>query len=310
MTRLATPFKCMSLAMVLMAMLPLASASAAGSENVGKDDLVIVSTADVRGSFLPCGCTIPKGGLPRRAALIDSARALHHRLLVVDGGAVFPDRVERQAVGPFIMQCMAAMKTDAVGVGDCDLTFGLDFLRGTARDAGLPLTCANLIKNATRQPAFEPWRLVRVADVKVGVFAVLAPDATRGPAADSLTISDPEAAARESIGQLKRHGATVIVLLSQLGNEATEALLDKVDGIDVVVGTGKMYRSMAEARGTAFVAAGGGERGYHVGVTDVLLDRHKHRLGVSSEAVLLGPGVRSQPEMLARAQAFEMTLPK
>jgi hypothetical protein len=71
-----------------------------------------------------------------------------------------------------------------------------------------------------------------------------------------------------------------------------------------------MYRSMAEARGTAFVAAGGGERGYHVGVTDVLLDRHKHRLGVSSEAVLLGPGVRSQPEMLARAQAFEMTLPK
>lgn len=274
------------------------------------DDLVILSTVDVRGSFLPCGCTIPKGGLPRRAALIDSTRGRHRRVLVVDAGAVFPDQRERRGVGSFIMECMSAMKTDAVGVGDCDLTNGLDFLRSTARETGLPLTCANLIESASGQPAFHPWRLVRVADVKVGVFGLLAQDATRGPAADSLTLTDPKLAAREAIGQLRAHGATVIVLLSQLGDQATESLLADVTGIDVAVSNGHSMRSVGHTTGTAFVAAGGGEHGYFVVVTDVWLDHHKHRLGVVSDAVMLGPQLRSQPEMLARATAFEQTLPK
>jgi 2',3'-cyclic-nucleotide 2'-phosphodiesterase (5'-nucleotidase family) len=274
------------------------------------DDLVVLSTVDARGSFLPCGCTIPKGGLPRRAALIDSMRDLHRRVLVVDAGAVFPDQPERRSVGPFIMECMAAMKTDAVGVGDCDLTFGLDFLRSTARATGLPLTCANLIENATGQPAFEAWRLVHAADVKVGVFGLLAQYATRGPAADSLTLTDPAPAAREAIGQLRAHGATVIVLLSQLGDQATERLLADTPGIDVAVSNGRYMQSTGHVTGTTFLAANGGDHRYFVGVTEVGLDRHKHRVGAVSEAVLLGPKLRSQPEMLAKALAFEKTLPK
>jgi 2',3'-cyclic-nucleotide 2'-phosphodiesterase (5'-nucleotidase family) len=296
--------------MLLLALSPLTSTAARAAEaskaqETGSNDLVILSTVDVRGSFLPCGCTIPKGGLPRRAALIDSTRALHRRLLVVDAGAVFPDKPERRSVGSFIMECMAAMNTDAVGVGDCDLTNGLEFLRSTARDAGLPLTCATLIENATGRPAFEPWRLVRAADVKVGVFGLLAQDATRGPAADSLTLTDPAPAAREAIAQLRTKGASVIVVLSQLGNEATEKLLEDVAGIDVAVSNGRLLRSNGHLTGNTFVAAGGGEHGYYVGVTNVGLDRRKHRLEAVSEAIMLGPTLRSQPEMLAKAQAFE-----
>ena len=273
------------------------------------DDLVILSTVDVHGSFLPCGCHIPKGGLPRRAALIDSTRGLHRRVLVVDAGAVFSDQPENRAVGSFIMECMGAMKTDAVGVGACDLSSGLDFLRTTAHEARLPITCANLIETATGQPAFEPWRLVHAGDVKVGVFGLLAQDATRGPAADSLTLTDPAPAAREAIGQLRAHGATVIVLLSQLGNDATEQLLADVAGIDVSVSNGYTIRAYGHMTGTTFVAAGG-DRGYYVGATKVGLDRKKHRIGVVSEAIMLGPQLRSQPEMLGKALAFEKTLPK
>jgi 2',3'-cyclic-nucleotide 2'-phosphodiesterase (5'-nucleotidase family) len=253
---------------------------------------------------------VPKGGLPRRAALIDSTRDVQKRVLVVDAGAVFPVRPERQAVGPFIMQCMAAMKTDAVGVGACDLTFGFDFLRATARDAGLPLTCANLVENATRQPAFEPWRLVHAADVRVGVFGLLAQDASRGPAADSLTLTDPATAAREAIGQLRAHGATVVVLLSQLGDDATEKLLGEVTGIDVAVVNGNAMRAIGYTSGTTLVAAGGGPGGYYVGITDVALDHKRHRLAASSQAVMLGPNLRSDPDMLAKALAFDKTLPK
>src|SRR5262249_26799175 len=222
----------------------------------------------------------------------------------------FPDKPERRDVGSFIMECMAAMKTDAAGVGDCDLVNGLDFLRSTALETGVPLTCANLIESATGQPAFQPWRLVHAGDVKVGVFGLLAQDAARGPAADSLTLTDPVLSAREAIGQLRAHGATVIVLLSQLGDQPTERLLEDVTGIDVAISNGHAMRSIGHMTGTTFVAAGGGDHGYFVGVTDVGLDRHKRRIGVVSEALMLGPQRRSQPEMLAKATAFEHTLPK
>jgi 2',3'-cyclic-nucleotide 2'-phosphodiesterase (5'-nucleotidase family) len=247
--------------------------------------------------------------LPRRAALIDSTRHAHRRVLVVDAGAVFPDQPEKREIGSFIMECMGAMKTDAVGVGACDLSSGLDFLRTTAHDARLPITCANLIETATGQTAFEPWRLVHAGDVKVGVFGLLAQDATRGPAADSLALTDPTPAARETIGQLRAHGATVIVLLSQLGNETTEKLLQDVAGIDVAISNGTTFRSSGHVTGTSFVAAGG-DRGYFVSATTVGLDRRKHRIGVVSETIMLGPKLRSQPEMLARALEFEKRLPK
>src|SRR5262249_41788408 len=252
----------------LLALLASFASSAAWATDAPKveaaksDDLVILSTVDVRGSFLPCGCTIPKGGLPRRAALIDSTRGLRHRVLVVDAGAVFPDKPERRDVGSFIMECMAAMKTDAAGVGDCDLVNGLDFLRSTALETGVPLTCANLIESATGQPAFQPWRLVHAGDVKVGGFGLLAQDAARGPAAGSLTLTDPVLSAREAIGQLRAHGATVIVLLSQLGDQPTERLLEDVTGIDVAISNGHAMRSIGHMTGTTFVAAGGGDHGY------------------------------------------------
>ncbi len=296
---------------VALACIPAAPACAADAAPSGTaDDLVIMSTTDSRGSFLPCGCHVPKGGLPRRAAAVDSVRALYSRTLVVDGGAVFPDLPEGRRVGTFLMQSMAKIGTSAVGVGNCDLSSGLQFLRETANEANLPLTCANLVEKSSGRTAFEASRLVRAGDVNVGVFALLAPDAERGPAADSLVITEPAHVARRTIADLRRRGATVIVLLSQLGEGATDRLAAEVHGIDVVIaGNNPATRTEGHRAGDALVAAGGA-KGYFVGVTQVELDGHLHPAGSMSRAFMLGPDVRSQPEMLGRALAFEKTLPR
>ena len=81
-------------------------------------------------------------------------------------------------------------------------------------------------------------------------------------------------------------------------------------GIDVVIaGKNPPVRTVGHRAGDALVAAGGAQ-GYYLGVTQVELDGHLRPAGSMSRAFMLGPDVRSQPEMLGRALAFEKTLPK
>ena len=223
----------------------------------------------------------------------------------MDGGGFFPELDTQQDQAWFQMDAMKLLGTDAVGVGGRDLHFGLAYLRETAKSKKLPITSANLIDKKTKTPFFQPWLVKKVGTVNVGVFSVMSDKVDLGPSRDSIEVSDPQAAARKAIADLKKKGATVIVALSQLGKVETEDLVSAVEGIDAaVVGlNAPLLQKGRQIKNT--IVCYGGEQGQNMGRTTLNLTAAKKFASGDNEAYILGPDIPEKPEVLAIVKAFE-----
>jgi 2',3'-cyclic-nucleotide 2'-phosphodiesterase (5'-nucleotidase family) len=267
--------------------------------------IAILSTSDVKGKTSPCGCTIPKGGLSRLASFADSLRAEYHHVLLVDTGGYFPEEARREPVVPFLMNAMKLLAFDAVGVGDRDLGFGLAFLRENAARAGIPVVSANLAGKPGGALVFPASTLVQRDDVKIGFFSLVADQADFGRARDSIVVLDPTAAAKQAVADLRRQGAQVVVLLSNLGRTGTEDLCTAVDGIDVAIAAHEvpLLEKGRLIRNTVVVY--GGEQGQNAGRTAITLDPARRIEAVSANVVVMGPSYPDAPAVLAMVRAFE-----
>ena len=295
-------------ALLLAALLaPAARAAAAAPAPAAgpADRLVLVSTSDVKGKTVPCGCSTPKGGLPRRAGLADSLRRTTPNVLIVDSGGFFPDTKGERDDAPFMAAAMVELPVAAAGLGDRELLFGRGFLLATLESAPVPVVCANLWDRSPHQLLVKPWVVVPAGKQKVGLFGLMSAQAALGPSADSLQVSDPIEAARGAVAALRKQGANVIVLLSSLGKIETEDLIVAVPGIDVAIAGRNVPLLQRSRQIDSTTVVYGGEQGQYVGVTELGLDPKGKIVSRSSEAWMLGPDVADQPAMLAKVTAFE-----
>ena len=208
----------------------------------------------------------------------------------------------------FIMDAMKLLGTDAVGVGERDLKWGLAYLRGQVKRTGLPVISSNLLEAKTGKPAFTPYVVKKVGSVKVGVFALMSTKANLGIARDSLKVGDPAVTAKKMVAELKGKGATVIVLLSQLGKVESEDLVSTVEGISAVM-PGKDVPILQKGRMIKnTVACYGGEQGQYLCRTELLLDAQKRSTTGEAEAAMLGPEVGEKAEVQKLVKSFEDAL--
>ena len=267
---------------------------------------LIVTTNDVIAKTSPCGCHTPKGGFARRAAFLDSVRAVRKDVLALDAGGFFPVNEDERDAGAFTLAAMGRMGTAAAGVGPNELRFGYAYLEQHARAAGVPLLAANLERRDTHGPAFERWRIFRAGSVPVGVFSLMPEGSDLGPARDSLDATSAERAARAAIDSLRAGGAAVTVLLSQLGEPGGDSLVARVPGIDVIVQGGGMVPIRTDARRIGrTVSVEGGTEGWQVGVAQVWPAEPGARPQIDARTVVLGPEYPMQPAMAASVKAFE-----
>ncbi len=283
----------------------LAPAAAGAAAAHHPDQLVIISTVDRKGMINPCGCQIPKGGLARLAALADSIRGTYANALIVDDGGFFAEEPERASYIPVVMDGMEAAGVQAVGLGDRDLRMGLAYLRSQLERTGLTVVCANLLDKASREPAFPPYLLLQAGSVKVGVLGLISDRADLGPARDSLVMQDPEEVAKKLVPEMREKGATVVVVLSQLGKVPGDDLANDMDGIDVVI-AGRNVPIMQKGklvRNTVIVY--GGEQGHYAMRTLLTLDSTGHATDRDGEAVMLGADIRPRRDIEKMMNAFE-----
>jgi 2',3'-cyclic-nucleotide 2'-phosphodiesterase (5'-nucleotidase family) len=267
--------------------------------------LIVTATTDLKGKTSPCGCHIPRGGFARMAAFLDSTRAVGVPLLFVDAGGSFPDVEGRTDLAEFMFQSLVALRVDAMGVAPRDLRHGLAFLRDQIRRTNAPVVCANLLDRAHRVPVFPTSRIVETGGVRVGIFALVGGRFDLGPASDSLFVDDPENAATREVAALRARGATVIVLLSQLGRVGGEDVMSAVLGIDALI-LGHDIPIIEHGRRIGDgVASYAGDQGQQLGVVTLTLGTDGHASDQSSEVRSLGPDVSEQPQMLASVRAFE-----
>jgi 2',3'-cyclic-nucleotide 2'-phosphodiesterase (5'-nucleotidase family) len=224
----------------------------------------------------PCGCSVPKGGLSRRAAFTDSMRTIYPNVLLVDNGGFFPDDPKRESAAWFLMDMMSLLDMKAVGMSPSELRLGLAPLLANVQRTGLPITSANLVDAKTGKPILAPSVVTDSGDLKVGFFSLMSDTADLGRARDSLKVLPPVETARNTVAELRKQGATVIVLLSQLGRTGSEDLVGAVPGIDAVVCGRNVPLLQTGHQIGKTVASYGGEQGHYVSriLLDLGPDRH------------------------------------
>lgn len=225
--------------------------------------------------------------------------------MLVDDGGFFPEDSLHIDSAWFLMETMKLVNTDAVGLGDRDLRFGAGFLASHARQARLPMVCANITWKYSRKPLVEPYLIKQVGRVKVGVFGLITNQGDLGPSKDSLTVEEPTAAAKRTIAELHKKGATVVVLLSDLGKVESEDLVTAVDGVDAVI-VGRNVPLLEKGRMIKnTVACYGGEQGQYMGRTVITLDKSNRMTTGDNETFILGPEVGEKKEIASMVKSFE-----
>ena len=225
----------------------------------------------------------------------------------MDAGGFFPeyDQPEYQDVANFLMDGMKLLGTDAVGAGEKELRYGYSFLKANVQRSGLPVVCSNLLLKATGKPALTPYIIKKVGTVRVGIFGLMSDKVAYGPSADSLKVEEPTAAARRTIAEMRKKGATITVLLSQLGKVDSEDLVTAVPGIDVLI-VGHASSLLMKGRMIKnTVAAYGGEKGQHLGRTIVTLDPKRAQATADNDMFMLGPEVGERAEIASLVKAFD-----
>ncbi len=297
-----------SRSLLLLALLPallLPGSRATRAAGAPPQGLTLVATTDLRGETSPCGCHTPRGGFARIGQLVDSLRQENRATAYLDAGGYFPDLSTRADLAGFMVRTLREIGPVAVGVAPRDLHLGPSVLSALAREAQLPVTCANLVERRTGAPLFPTTRLVEVGGVKLGVFALLGERFELGTARDSVLVTDAEVAAQKSVAALRAQGAQVVVLLSQLGRVAGEDVTTAVPGIDAVfLGRDAPILEHGRRVGSALVSYAG-ERGQQVGVIRIGLDAAGKVAGGTIDVADLGPTVRQHAQLLAKVKAFE-----
>jgi len=170
------------------------------------------------------------------------------------------------------------------------------------------MICSNLMELPSRRPALKPYVIEKVGRVRVGFFALMSDKVDLGPARDSLKIEAPDAVARRTVDEIRKKGATVVVLLSQLGKVESEDLVAAVPGIDAVIcghnvpliQKGRMVKNT--------VTSYGGEQGQYLSRTLITLDARGHMTTGDNESFILTPEVGEKPEMAKLVKDFEDAL--
>jgi 2',3'-cyclic-nucleotide 2'-phosphodiesterase (5'-nucleotidase family) len=194
----------------------------------------------------------PLGGFARRVTLaaqvatqvdllvhVDAGDSLLPRLLPPASAAeppADPAEVERRA--RLMAAGLGRLRLSAFTPGETDLALGPARLKALAARAGLPVVSANLM-DARGKPFFPPHRMVKVGDLRVGLFGVTTmvfEDAERIRAA-GLSLGDPLGAAQGSASLLREQGAEVVIGLVHLagGLEEARQLAANLSAVDVLV---------------------------------------------------------------------------
>ena len=203
-----------------------------GSAGAAGPGFTLIALAEMRGQIGPCGCTSdPLGDIARTSHLVDTLRAQGRPVLVVDAGSLLYSKVpvpahldaqEELKANLLAKTYKDALGVGAIGLGPMDLAKGPDKLR-------FPRHAINVATDA--KIVVEPPKVIELGGAKVGVFGVIATGAIAG-----LAITDPVAAGKRTVADLRTQGAQIVVGLVQAASKKDAVTLARdIGGIDVTI---------------------------------------------------------------------------
>ena len=263
------------------------------------------------------------GGLARNATAAQSVRKSDESVFLLDCGGMFltrtftPDGLAIAAETG--LKAMEKMGYDAMSPGWKEFSLGTEFLMKAMEDLSFPLITSNLVHRDSGISFGTEYVIKKTGNVRVGIAGVMALNAldnlTDRESVKGLEVLDPEDVLKRVVPELRKK-ADFIVLLSQCGFEATTALVNEVDGIDLAVAGGRDKAGAPVAPvpcGSEPVpAASGGAvdgpavsvvqasfRGKNLGYFQATLDDRGKMVNSVKKMIYLGYDVLLDPEIVA-----------
>jgi 5'-nucleotidase / UDP-sugar diphosphatase len=272
----------------------------------GDRSITILYTGFVQGAVDPligcsCGSSGSLGGLARRAHMIESIRKDKGSVLLLDCGAVFDhkkDNVELQ------LKAMELMGYDALNLGSPELNFGKEFLERTHSRVSFPYIASNLLYGGSRLPWTREYIIKEVGGIKVAILGILDPDDLMGTPrrndVKGFEVIPPEAALKRLLTEV-RGKADLVILLSQLDEAKSRALVEAAQGINMSVSSGEGDVEPPEKNSVIFNT---GTKGRTMGLVTITLD-DKRVLSVSERRhIMLDPSVSDHGEILELVETY------
>jgi hypothetical protein len=186
-------------------------------------DLPVYFTCDTDGRLEPCGCFAGQfGGLSRLKTVLD-AQAPEGALRVDVGDAIGGHEDYDLIEYGYILRAFAAMKYDALNIGQHESQFTAAQLRAIKSASPVPILSANLLDKASRRPIFDSYRIVQRGAFRIAVIGVLDPRGLDQKLGNGLAVGDMESAIERCLAEL--HGKTDVIVLLAFTDEATLAQL-------------------------------------------------------------------------------------
>lgn len=134
---------------------------------------------------------------------------------------------------------------DAVAFGNHDVDYGRAAFDRCRTGLRYPILSASA-------SGFPRYKVLKRGKVRIGVFAVAGPDFQQLVKVPGLTFSDPIAAAREVVRELReKEKVSVVVMIGHQNTDDDYALAKAVPGIDVIFGShSHLKRELTRIEGT------------------------------------------------------------
>lgn len=215
--------------------------------------LTILHTNDVHSYIDPFPADHPrnpnKGGVVRRAALIETIRKENPNVLLLDAGDIFQGTPYFNYYGGELeFKLMSMMQYDAATIGNHDFDNGVEGLHAQMPHATFEFISSNYnFKNTVMDGFVKPFKIFDKNGIKVGVFGLgIELNGLVDKKMYKETVhSDPVETAQEMVRILKKeHKCDLIVCLSHLGYKYNEdeakicdlKLAKLTQDIDLIIG--------------------------------------------------------------------------
>ncbi len=172
-------------------------------------------------------------GLPLLNSFVKEEREKDKNTLLLDCGDLFHGSNEANIdEGKGVVECVNLMGYNAMVPGNHDFNFGFDRLLEIRSQINFPILSANIYKDGKQ--VFDEYKIFEVNGKKIGVFGLTTPFSTNFVHDNTITFDDPIKCAARVVSELKGK-VDAIVLLSHLGDDNDERLIQEVDGIDLLL---------------------------------------------------------------------------
>jgi 5'-nucleotidase len=214
-------------------------------------NITILHTNDVHSRVEPFpmdgGRNQGKGGVAKRAAIIENIRAQQKNVLLLDAGDIFQGTPYFNFfAGELEMKLMSALRYDAGTIGNHDFDAGIEGFEKQLKFANFPILNANYtLDDTVLYNKVIPYKIFKMQGVKIGVFGIgiklegLVPKKLFG----NTVYNDPVQAADLWSKRLRHDmGCDYVVCLSHLGFKygdstiSDHTLAANTEEIDLIIG--------------------------------------------------------------------------